>query len=245
MGCMQVSNADLVVAGHQPNFFPWFGYFEKMLGSDIFVFSDDVQYTKQNYVNRVAYPEGRDSTPRYLTLPVCRGDDYSINAKKYVKDKKALDKIIKTIEINMGGLPFFSDLEEVIRNFAVDYQRFETVADLNISTNIRLAKLMGITATTKRGCDIGLSGWHSNQRLLRRQEILQSRVYLSGAGSSEYTDFEAFESRGIRHVTITYSLGPKLFGDSLKFTVLYGIASVGLNVITRAVDTHKKHESKP
>ena len=46
----------MIVAGHQPNFFPWFGYFEKIIKSDIFVFSDDVKYPKESYTNRVEIP---------------------------------------------------------------------------------------------------------------------------------------------------------------------------------------------
>jgi len=35
-----------VVAIHQPNFFPWLGYFDKMARSQCFVFLDDVQIQK-------------------------------------------------------------------------------------------------------------------------------------------------------------------------------------------------------
>ena len=44
-----------VVAIHQPNFFPWLGYFDKILKSDEFVFFDDCQFPKKGgaWCNRV------------------------------------------------------------------------------------------------------------------------------------------------------------------------------------------------
>ena len=35
-----------ICAIHQPNFFPWLGYFDKTVRADIFVLLDDVQYQK-------------------------------------------------------------------------------------------------------------------------------------------------------------------------------------------------------
>ena len=42
------------IAIHQPNFFPWAGYFLQDLFVDIFVFLDDVQYSKNSYTNRAS-----------------------------------------------------------------------------------------------------------------------------------------------------------------------------------------------
>ena len=45
---------DVVVGIHQPNFFPWFGFFLKIARSDKFVFLDDAQTQKKggSYLNR-------------------------------------------------------------------------------------------------------------------------------------------------------------------------------------------------
>ena len=36
----------------QPNYIPWIGYFELIKHTDVFVFLDDVQFTKRDWRNR-------------------------------------------------------------------------------------------------------------------------------------------------------------------------------------------------
>ena len=40
------------IAIHQPEHFPYMGFFQKMKAADVFVILDDVQYTKGNFQNR-------------------------------------------------------------------------------------------------------------------------------------------------------------------------------------------------
>jgi hypothetical protein len=58
----------MIVGIHQPNFIPWLGYFYKILKSDIFIILDDVQYTKNSFINRNKIKTPNNS--QWLTLPV-------------------------------------------------------------------------------------------------------------------------------------------------------------------------------
>lgn len=53
---------------HQPNYLPWLGYFHKIARSDVFVFLDDVQFSKNGYCNRVQILQ--NGKPRWLSIPV-------------------------------------------------------------------------------------------------------------------------------------------------------------------------------
>ncbi|MSS70936.1 MAG: hypothetical protein EXS64_05545 [Candidatus Latescibacteria bacterium] len=42
----------MTVAIHQPQYLPWLGYFDKMDRADVFVLLDNVQYKKNEFINR-------------------------------------------------------------------------------------------------------------------------------------------------------------------------------------------------
>lgn len=216
-----------VVAGHQPNFFPWFGYFEKMLKCDIFVFSDDVQYPKQSFVNRVEIPVG--GTPTYLTLPVRKGGDSRIADKHYVKDAAILDRLIKTVRINLGGLPHGLDLERVLDHFVAAFWQYETVADLNIQLILFIASSLDINTPTLRGTALGLEAFRRNERLIERCRKLGSTAYLSGQGADGYQDEAMLGNAGIALTRVDYSVGRTALGDSLRYSILVGIAEHGMD----------------
>jgi hypothetical protein len=191
-------------------------------------------------VNRALYPLRNDRIDHYLTLSVKKGNDQRIADKRYLKDARVLEKLLKTVRINLGGLPYFRDLDGILRAFEEAFWCFETVADLNIVTILDVAGRFGIDTRTLRGSELGLGQWHANERLLKRQELLQSRIYLSGAGASEYTDESSFRERGIRLDVISYRFGPELFGENLKYSVLYGIGTVGIKRISEAVSVYRR-----
>ena len=39
----------MICAIHQPNFFPWLGYFEKIWRADVFIFLNQVDYEKSGH----------------------------------------------------------------------------------------------------------------------------------------------------------------------------------------------------
>ena len=58
------------IAIHQPNFLPWFGFFEKIKRVDQFVFLDHVPYSKGSYTNRVQYFCKSSQKNKWLTVPI-------------------------------------------------------------------------------------------------------------------------------------------------------------------------------
>lgn len=235
---MSESNHSLLVAGHQPNFLPWFGYFEKMLKCDLFVYSDDVQFPKQCYTNRVEIPVGQGYI--FLTLPVRKGGDARIADKLYLKDAATLSRLAKTLRINFGGLPHFADVEPVIDEFERAWALHDSVADLNIHMNQYMASSFGICTAVRRGTELGLETFHRNERLIERCRLLKSHDYLCGQGADDYQDEVMLEGGGIRLHRIDYDIGRALFSDDLRYSVLYGVGRIGLARIRDAVAEYQR-----
>ena len=75
---------DVIVGVHQPNFFPWFGYFLKITRSDKFVYLDDAQISNsRSYINRTYI--NIKGQAKWLTVPIKRTNAQQIiNKTKWV-----------------------------------------------------------------------------------------------------------------------------------------------------------------
>jgi hypothetical protein len=73
-----IDHSLMVAAGHQPNYLPWLGFFDKIRRSNIFIIEDNVQFERQGFTNRnrILTADG----VRWLTVPIEHTDrDLLIN----------------------------------------------------------------------------------------------------------------------------------------------------------------------
>lgn len=209
-----------------------------MMLSDAFVFSDDVKYTKRNFVNRVKISSG--SVSRQWTLPVHRGRDERIADKIYIKERKTLDRLIRIARSDLCDLPHGRDVSELLDVLVDSYWHHETLADLNIAMIEAIARALGINTPTYRGTALGLGEYRATERLIKRLEVLNADTYLSGQGAGGYTDLELFAASGRKIVAIDYRLGPELLGDDLSYSILVGIGRQGLARIADGVSAFRE-----
>src|SRR5436190_9888435 len=71
----------MLVAIHQPNYFPWLGYLDRMARADLFIVLDHVQFERRNYQNRA--PILLEGVERWLTVPVAQ-----LSQKERIVDKR-------------------------------------------------------------------------------------------------------------------------------------------------------------
>jgi len=136
----------------------------------------------------------------------------------------------------MSHLPRLKEIEPFLEQFEDAFNRHETLADLNIEVIQAIALEFGIKTRTCRGTELGLEKFRSTDRLIRRMELLNAGVYLSGRGADDYTDKSAFEKANRKLTYVEYKLGHHLFGDNLRFSILAGIATVGLAKIRDGIE---------
>jgi ribosomal protein S18 acetylase RimI-like enzyme len=202
----------VTVAIHQPNFVPWIGYFYKISRCDVFVLLDDVQYTKNSFINRNKIKTANG--PAWLTMPVVAGKlSQQINETRYFEQTKNAQKVKKTVEMNYRKAPFFS------RYFESFSQCLGFESDLVSGFNTRLLQWLcvefGITTPTVLASALdGIEGT-STDRLVNICKALGGDTYLSGTGGANYQEEEEFAGNGIR---LTYSpfkhpVYEQLYGD--------------------------------
>src|SRR5437868_12405913 len=101
----------MIVAIHQPNYAPWLGYFVKIARSDLFVFLDDAQYSKNSYTNRAQIDAA--GTAKWLTVPVSYSFGDPINRVR-AADAKWRDNHLGMLRQYYGKAPAFNETWDFI-----------------------------------------------------------------------------------------------------------------------------------
>ncbi len=204
-----------VVAIHQPNFLPWFGFFHKMTCADVFVLLDTVPYSKNSYQNRVKMkmPQGAS----WLTVPVLtKGRFGQLTSEVEIKDSIGWRKThMLTLTNSYRRAPFFDQtmawLERVYEQSTILLAQFnqqaiqEMVDQLGLETELVLASEL---AASGRG----------SQHLLELVQQVGGDVYLSGASGRQYLDETIFVQAGIqiRYQEFEYPSYPQQHGAFVR-----------------------------
>ena len=186
-----------VVAIHQPNFFPWLGYFDKIHRSDVFVFLDDVQYQKTGgaWSNRVrVLMQGQ---AQWLTAPVDRvyHGTRQVDEVRFSANVSWRGRLRKTLQSAYGRAIFYRQTMDLL-NPLLDFSA-DNVADYNINSIGRLMQALGLEATRcVRSSSIPTAS-AATKRLVEITAHLGGTHYLCGGGSGGYQQDEMFAQAGI------------------------------------------------
>jgi hypothetical protein len=181
------------VAVIQSNYIPWKGYFDIIHDVDLFVFYDDVQFTKNDWRNR-----NKIKTPRgvqWLSVPV--GADLNRRiCEVELNDKSWAQKHWKTLEQNYRKAPYFNLYAPVLRDLYLN-TTWNTLSDLN-HTLIRwiATEALSIEVEFRDSREYVLQG-ERQDRLLALLEQVGATHYVSGPSARSYIEPERFSERGI------------------------------------------------
>jgi hypothetical protein len=188
-----------IVAIHQPNFFPWLGYFEKIARSDFFIFLDNVQFPKTggSWSNRVKLLIS--GKPNWVTATVDRNYNGTRNINEmYFQTLNSpwQDKMMKSLENCYKRHPYYHEVISVIEPLVRNKET--NVAEYNIHAIVQIAELLKIDLKKiKRSSFIQVQG-SSNELLCALTTAVGGRAYMCGGGADGYQDEEIFRARGIK-----------------------------------------------
>ena len=201
------------VAIHQPHYFPWIGYFDKMAKCDLFVLLDQVQFVKASQMvrNRIVGPNG---DLQFLTI---MADKRGYCDKEYreietIDNKKWKGKNLSLIREYYRQTPGHREMLTLLESFFE--QDFPTVCQWTISSILLVKELLGIETELKIQSEIPYD--HSNKKSDMDMEICKSLgadTYFSGRGASlEYLNREKFAENNIKIVfqDFTHPIYPQI-----------------------------------
>lgn len=218
-----------VVAIHQPNFFPWLGYFDKIVRSDAFIFLDHVQFPKTGgiWTNRVKMLVNGEA--RWITAAIVRNYHgvRAICEMEYQVDGWR-EKILRTVTASYGKKPHHRDamgfFEPLILN------RENNIPLYNAHAVLSIAARLGIPSEKFHWSSRLPHEGHSNELLVSLTRAVGGDTYLCGGGAEGYQEEEVFRERGIvlRQQEFEHPVYPQ--GSAIDFMPGLSIVDAVMNV---------------
>lgn len=185
-----------IVAIHQPNFFPWLGYFHKIRHADTFVLLDDaqIQRTGGSVTNRTELVS--NGKPIVFTAPIERthGGAPRIDEVRFSTREDFRERLASFLKQAYAKAPFMKELGEEIIGLVRNPEA--SLGAYNSAAIRALASLLELPAriVSSAALEVATS---STERLVDIVEKVGGRTYLAGAGAKDYQDDARFFARGI------------------------------------------------
>ena len=184
----------MIVSIHQPSYWPWLGFLDKIASSDVFVILDNVQLNKDSYQRRNIF--WASGSRKYLTIPIHYNLGIKINEAK-IKDFEFPEKHYETFKNWYLKSPFFEDVSE--RILPLYQRRYEKLIEIVNETMFASIEAFGIKSKVVLASDLQASGAKGGL-VLNICKALNADMYLSGEGARGYLqddDYGAFKEAGI------------------------------------------------
>lgn len=182
------------IAIMQPTYLPWLGYFELMCNCDLFVFFDDVQFSKRSWHsrNRIKTITGEFM----LTIPVHNEG----KQRPMIKDVLVYNGIPwqrkhwATIKSNYSKAIFFKNyIQELEKVYS---RRYERLLDFNLDMINFLKKNIGINTPAILSSVLEIDG-ERNERVINICKKLNANVLYDTQGAKTVLDLDRFEQKDI------------------------------------------------
>jgi hypothetical protein len=193
------------VAVIQSNYVPWKGYFDLVHAVDLFIFHDDLQYTKNDWRNRnkIKTPEGL----KWLTIPVGT-DEHRLICEVQMRDSAWQKAHWNQINANYRGAPHFKRYEAFFEDVYLG-RTWSNLSDLNQFLVQSIARdFLGARtefADSRAFAPVGAK----QDRLLDLLKKAGASWYLSGPAAKDYIEPARFASAGIELAWQSYAGYPE------------------------------------
>ena len=200
-----------IVAIHQPNFIPWLGYFDKIAKADIFIILDNVQFEKNNVLNRNKIKTANGSI--WLTVPVMGHISQKIYETKIDNSRNWRKDHLKTLYFNYKKAKNFDRIYPLIEKIYA--RKYEKLIDFNSALLKMMIGFFQIKTPLKVASKLNAVG-HKNALLINIIKKVTGDIYLAGQGGSKrYLDQKLFREANIKIIWQNFKspIYPQLWGS--------------------------------
>lgn len=186
----------------QSNYLPWRGYFGLINEVDLFIFRDDVQYTKQDWRNRNRIIGS--GGPQWLTVP-CGSNNGKLIHEVSLKETNWQEKHWRIIQHNYKRTPFFFEYKDFFEEIYLG-RKWGNLSELNQQTIKAISRdLLNFKTDFDDSRNFDIQGCKSEgvADLARKSGC---STYLSGPAAQDYLDVADFYDSGIDLIWADYSL---------------------------------------
>ena len=170
------------IAIHQPEHFPYIGFFQKMKAADIFVILDDVQYTKGNFQNRNKFKNNSSNNDEWFTISL---------------EKKPHHKLIKDVKTN-DNIDWRDRITTQLYNkFKIDFSKIYTdsqLVNINLNSINYCRKKLKLSTPMILSSNLNIKTTGS-QKLSDICDKLKATEYISGQGAKKYLNENIFNCK--------------------------------------------------
>lgn len=191
---------NFTVAVIQSNYIPWKGYFDIIHDADLFIFHDDLQFTKNDWRNRNKIKTLNGS--RWLTISVGTNEDRLICETPLPHSKWAAEHW-NLISHNYKKAPYYSYYRPFFEEIYLG-RKWTMLSELNQHIIKRISReILGISTEFVDSRTYNLRK-KSNERLIELLRYVGAKIYISGPLAKSYIDTLSFDEAGIKLIWKSY-----------------------------------------
>jgi hypothetical protein len=186
---------------HQPDFMPWFGFFNKIAKADTWIVLDHVVNNPRDaafwgrrvrvlvngHATWLSLPLQRPRVPGVIGVPI---REMAIN----LDERNALEKGLRTVQMAYAKAPYYRHNIHLIEEYFMTSEPSLVVRNMRFIRS--LMKMLEIRTATVESSSLGIDT-RSTQLLVDLLDAVGAKTYLCGGGAGGYQKDELFATNGI------------------------------------------------
>jgi len=185
----------MIIAGCQPYFMPYIGYWQLIHAVDVFIIGDDYNYIKKAWVNRNRILQNKEV--QYFSVEVQHPSSFKLINEHVVSEAFQVDKKLHQLKVAYEKAPFFTDGMNLMQKI-LSFEEKNLACFLEHSLRC-VCDYLGIKTEIIRS-----SAFSGNNELKREYRIYDQcarmgiDTYINAIGGRELYDYGQFREHGIK-----------------------------------------------